>query len=82
MFGPCDPCGQGDDATWETTNEIVVFVKDDDNLEFQHSFIVSLNTTVPENIRLGYQESQEIVDDGAYKTTSVAIHVIKTIFFN
>ncbi len=42
-FGPCDPCGRPRFPIGETINFVQLSVKDDDDLEFDHGFIVELN---------------------------------------
>lgn len=64
VFGPCDPCGEDTDTTGETTNKIVVYVKDDDNLEFIHEFLVSLESVTPDGVTPPTDISALINDDG------------------
>ena len=59
-FGPCDPCTEG---TLQTNFLFQIFLKDDNDLEFDHGFTVSVSSFVG-GIVLPSQITYTIVDDG------------------
>ncbi len=44
VFGPCDPCDGALSKLGETQNIFQVFIKDDNDLEFDHEFIVQASS--------------------------------------
>lgn len=58
IFGPCNPCDPG-----ETVKEVVVNIRDDDNLELESTFGVAVSSSVPEGLTT-QPSAITIMDDG------------------
>ena len=72
IFGPCDPCGEGTETIGETTNEFIVYVKDDDNLEDDSVLGVIISSASPDNVIISSDFPDLIlVDDGKSYITNM-----------
>ncbi len=73
-FGPCDPCTPD-----HLQREAQLCVKDDDDLEFEHGFILSVDlaSTDPIGITAGDPLQITITDDGTFHVHVQPLHAIE-----
>ncbi len=78
MFGPCDPCdGSLSISTiGETQNIFQVSIKDDDDLEFDHEFIVRASSADISILPLQFN----ITDDGTCVSHSLTQKIVSLYF--
>ncbi len=79
IFGECDPCfGNSMLEIGQTVNFVQTFVKDDDDLEFDHGFILEV-VGPPDSIILPSPVQINITDDGmcvSYSLKNLSLSLI------